>query len=360
MNKPLPHQDASQVGSVSPVALLQQTAGAVAKQKPDIYYIIFDEYAGFDALHSYWHDDYADSFESFLKQNHFFVATGSRSPTLNTGSEIASRLNLQAYPEKLPSEEKEQGIDDNKVMRVLKANGYTTVSIDMYFPHIDADINIQYDPEEIGGMSAGPFQKTFLDTGMLEAFGRYSQSNNPEAIQQRELILYSLDKTVNPGDIPTPKFVYTHILLPHEPFIFDEDGNLLPSQAHDDWNYYLGQYKYATKLAERLIAKLLAQADPQNPPVIILQSDHGARDIPSVGKGGKLLNNLLKDYPLSAAHDILNALYLPGFDTTLLSNDMNPTETFAIVLNHYLSAGVEVDYTPVKNLYDHFSMASPL
>jgi hypothetical protein len=42
---------------------------------------------------------------------------------------------------------------------------------------------------------------------------------------------------------------------------------------------YQGQYEYTPKLAEDLITKLLAQANPANPPVIILQSDEGARNI---------------------------------------------------------------------------------
>ena len=35
----------------------------------------------------------------------------------------------------------------------------------------------------------------------------------------------------------------------------------------DDWHYYLGQYKYATKLAGQLVTRLLANADPDNPPI---------------------------------------------------------------------------------------------
>jgi hypothetical protein len=233
-------------------------------------------------------------------------------------------------------------------MQILKANGYTTVAIDMAFGGIQADVNFQFDSKEVGGMASDAFQRTFFDTTMFNAFSDYFQSNNQTAVKQRDLIFYSLNKTVDPGKIQSPKFVYTHILLPHEPFIFDESGNLLPPQASDDWDYYLGQHKYATTLAEQLMTRLLAVADPTNPPVIILQSDHGARNIATITADGTVLNKQLENYPAEDAKDILNALYLPGFDTSTLSNSMDPNETFVIVLNHYLNAGVQVNPTPAK------------
>ncbi len=45
-------------------------------------------------------------------------------------------------------------------------------------------------------------------------------------------------------------------------------------------------------------------------------------------------------------HYILNALYLPGFDQSQLSQDMPPIETFAIVLNHYLGTDLKVNPIP--------------
>ena len=321
------------------------------QNEPDIYYIILDEYAGFDSSRSYFHDPTIDQFQTYLEQNHFFLITGSRSPTLNTGSEISSRLNLQPYPEDVPNAVKMDAIDNSKVMQVLKAYGYQTVAIDMAFQGIKADESISYSPSQVNGMAADAFQKLYLDTTMFNPLTGYFQSTNQTALKQRDMILYSFEKTVDPGaNIGSPKFVFTHVLLPHEPFIFDKDGNLLPPQDSDNWTYYLGQHEYTSILTEQLISKLLAQANPNNPPVIILQSDHGARNLATLAADGKtVLNVQLTNYPLDQdAHDILNALYLPGFDTSQLSNTMDPTATFAIILNHYLNAGLTVNTTPVQ------------
>jgi hypothetical protein len=328
---------------------LVPVTGAVAssgKKLPDVYYIIFDEYVRFDAMREYWHNNDVDKFDAFLKQNHFFVASQSLSPTINTTTEMSSRLNLHQYTEKDDQNMLQNLINNNKVMQIFKAHGYTTVSINMAYSDITADYNYKFNTNEVGGLATDEFEQTYLNDTMFAAFSRIIQDNDPVAVKQRDSILFALDKTANPGTIQSPKFVYTHFLLPHTPFIFDENGNLLPPQDAQDWHYYLGQYKYATKLAMQLVQKLLANADPNNPPVIILQSDEGARNLQSRTQDNIVVNGYLENYPGRYNQYILNALYLPGYDTSKLPADLPPIDTFVIVLNYYLNAGVAVDKTP--------------
>ncbi len=80
--------------------------------------------------------------------------------------------------------------------------------------------------------------------------------------------------------------------------------------------FYQGQYEFTPKLAEELVTKLLAQADPANPPVIILQSDEGARNIKRRDQNNVILGGVMENYPI---------------------------DTFVVVLNHYLNAGIAVD-----------------
>jgi hypothetical protein len=68
------------------------------------------------------------------------------------------------------------------------------------------------------------------------------------------------------------------------------------------------------------------------PPIIILQSDHGARPYyASVGA--------------NEWHKILNAMYLPGMDYNTLSDNISPVNTFRLVFNHYFGA----DYPLLSN-----------
>lgn len=329
----------------TPSAKLAATTPLVTQKKyPDIYYIIFDEYAGFDAVKGYWHDDYVNAFEDFLTKNHFFDALGSRSVTINTETELGSRLNLHQYTTDDDPKAVLNLLENNKVMQIVKSYGYTTVVMDMAFNGFKADDNIQFDPQEVGGMATDEYKETFINDSMFLAFSDYFNYGSTGE-KQRDMILFALNKTTSLPEIKSPKFVFTHVLLPHMPFIFDQNGNLIDASHNYDWNYYLGQHKYTTQLAENLITKLLKNADPNNPPVIIVQSDHGARNLQSRTNDNIILGGYLQNYNMDYAHYILNALYLPGFDYSTLSNDMPPIDTFMIVLNHYLNAGVSVDQT---------------
>jgi len=71
-------------------------------------------------------------------------------------------------------------------------------------------------------------------------------------------------------------------------------------------------------------------------PIIILQSDHGARNRDAKTNFSAVLSN----YPEEDAYDIMNALYLPGYDYSTLTQDIKPVNTFPIILNHYFGENI--------------------
>jgi hypothetical protein len=87
-----------------------------------------------------------------------------------------------------------------------------------------------------------------------------------------------------------------------------------------------------------MIDKILSSADPGNPPVIIIQSDHGARGLES----GAATTVLLENYPDEYKTLIVNALYLPGCSDAPLTQDMDPINTFPIVFNCYFNANIPI------------------
>ncbi len=280
--------------SVAKAAPVLPTTGN-GKKLPDIYYILLDEYAGFPAIREYWHTDYVNQFETFLKDNNFYVAEGSRSVTINTAQETATKLNLQQYRDHTDSKEVLAAIDDNEVMKVVKSYGYTTVMVNDVFP-VKADVHLNANPEAMQDVASAQFMQTFVDSTMLSAFNSFSSPSTEDLSGEHALSLieHSFQDAGNLSNIPSPKFVYAHFLFPHMPFLADQNCNLIDVKYRDDWNHYLGQHMCTTKLAEQLIKDLLKNADPENPPVIILQSDHGARNLTRFSPTHQPLNGMLK------------------------------------------------------------------
>jgi len=309
---------------------------------PDIYYIILDEFAGFNVVREYWHYDQIDRFETYLKDKGFFVASASRSRTASTMHEVAARLNYQ-YPEGGRDSVYYSGlIAHNEVMKKLSGLGYTTVVFDgaggaFAFPGkipIAADYTFEYVPEatDSAGIEVDEFARLVFDRTMLRVLTDANQgAYAPMVSRFKENILYTFERVADLTEVPSPKFVYAHIMLPHMPFVFDESGRLNDTKYLYNWNYYLGSYVFATRKTQELIDKLLRSSDPGNPPIIIIQSDHGARNMATEDPDSVTL----ADYPDDDKYEILNAFLLPGLDTSLLAEDFAPINTFPLIFNTY-------------------------
>jgi Sulfatase len=325
-------------GNVGASELITAEQSLSSADSPDIYFIILDEFAGFEAMREYWKYDEIDEFVEFLRSKGFFVAEQSHSSSTVTLHQLSERLNYNEIP-CCGSEYYEihyQAISENQVMRYLKSKGYSTVVFDetsWAYPAktpVIADLTFRYD--QVSSLDSGQFWDEFgilvANNTMMRAFSAYYSTMEVAKNQHRNFIYFTIDKVAEINEVPSPKFVYIHLLLPHMPFMFDENG-VAVSAVHDtDWNYYLGQYKYSTKVATAIVNNILDSADPNRPPVIILQSDHGARN------GGKIRHIKLTGYPEDYKSLIMNTLYLPGYDTSVLQQNVKPINTFPIVFNY--------------------------
>lgn len=317
---------------------------------PDIYFIILDEFAGFESMRNYWNYQGVNEFAEFLRSNGFFVAEHSHSSSSDTLHQMTERLNYQEYP--LGGEHREtyySALANNAAMRYLDSLGYTTVVFDekkFGYPAISemtADYSFVYDSEDTSTVASGrdslfdEFGVLVAENTMLRAFPLfYNKSIDPMFEKHRQMIYFTTSKLADLDEIPSPKFVHVHLLLPHYPFMFSQNGEINDPLYYYNWNYYLGNYQYAIHLAEQMVTDILENADPNQPPIIILQSDHGARNTLIAARSGVQLENFPEEYKT----DILNALYLPGFDTSQLSQDMNPINTFPLIFNHYFHANI--------------------
>jgi hypothetical protein len=314
------------------------------KSYPDIYYIVFDEMVGFEAMRTYWQYEAIDEFVGFFTQNGFYVAESSYAETIQTFHELATRLNYQTFPysetdpnsywgEYLPA------MSNNRSMQFLKSLGYTTIVFDEYpigFMPFNADI-VYNDPEtDIMTWDSifNDFGILIMEHTMLQPFLGMVRVKDAQTMVHARRIFFTEQNLTQPNG-PSPKFVYIHLLIPHVPFMFDRNGNFIDVEDQNDWDKYLGTYMYAIRIAENMISSILSSHDGSDGTVIIFQSDHGARNLENVSDAV-----LLENYPQQYSLLIVNAIRIPGCDTSVLTQDMNPINTFPIIFNCYFNANI--------------------
>jgi hypothetical protein len=128
----------------------------------------------------------------------------------------------------------------------------------------------------------------------------------------------------------SPKFVYAHILIPHPPFVFSRSGVNIDFPGNDgatpvgptpkDYaTGYRNQLDYINYRILPIVKEI--QANSKNPPIIILQGDHGVDPRRSF---------------------ILNAYYLPEGGTAGLYPEITPVNTFRYILNEYFQGNYDL------------------
>jgi hypothetical protein len=311
---------------------------------PDIYYIILDEMAGFTAVREYWHYDQIDAFEEFLRGKEFYLAESSHGETIYTFYEMAMRLNYQGYPLDKNAPTKYWGeylasIGNNRAMQYLKSLGYQTIVFDelpIGFLPFKADIVYTQAPDEMlsWGSIFDDFGMLVLGNTMVKPFLGMLAEHDPTVVSHIRN-MYFTSENVAQAEVRSPKFVYVHLLTPHVPFVFDANGGSVDPKNHENWDHYLGQYIYTVRLARTMIENILSAKESSENTVIILQSDHGARNM-------KFQSDtvLLENYPEIWKTLIVNALRLPGCDPSGLTQDLKPINTFPIIFNCYFDAGI--------------------
>jgi hypothetical protein len=325
--------------------------------KPDIYYIVLDMYTRADTLQSAYGYDNSE-FISGLEGMGFNVAECAMSNYTRTELSLASSLNMAYLTSELDARIQPDSqarspmwnlIRNNAAMDYVERRGYKTVTFATGFPWLELDnasVYLEPDPIQIGMTE---FESLLLGT---TAFRIADEKGwvNVEAIgfsRYRERTQFVLDTLPTLAKMDGPKFVYAHILLPHPPFVFAEDGGKTDPTSYLNENDvypadkfaagYTMQVTFANREITRIVQEIIAQS--RIPPIIIIQGDHG----PWL-------------QPTNRHMTILNAYYLPGH-ADAVDEFITPVNTFRTVFNLYLGGKFDLlpnvsYYSPVPNQYD--------
>ncbi len=314
------------------------------ERQPDIYFLIFDAYARGDVLKDVYGFDNR-LFLDDLQNRGFFVGSQSRSNYHLTELSVASTLNLdylQVFElDKFHTRMPVHAMMDNSLLgRFLKSRGYETNSVESGKTHTECK---SFDRYFATGFAFNDYQDALLSATAIYPVMQLAKRFIPtpaELHRQRVLATFEAVKSVADNRL-RPQFVFSHLLSPHPPFVFDQEGKSVclqgPYLLADGWDItgndpartaaYRNAYQQQLQFINSQIIALVdhIQAN-QRPSIIVLQSDHGPRSRFDVAEG------LNSDY--REGFGILNAIYLTGSHASDLEPTITSVNTFRAILNH--------------------------
>lgn len=336
----------------------------IPKNPPDVYYIILDMYGRSDVLLEQFQIDNSGFLKS-LSNLGFYIADCSMANYPHTALSLGSSMNYSYWDEKVSENINANSentwdpggnnvyfgdlIQHSAIRNDLESIGYKTVAFETSWDWLNLlDADTYFSPGYTASLSQ--FELLVIKSSMGQIIWDGIQNFAPSYYykSRRDQQLFILDRISDAAAINGPKFVFIHIAVPHTPFVFAVDGSdptenpkyYDNSGSPSDPEYYRIGYKnqveYINQRVGGMIDDILQQST--NPPIIILQGDHGPTGEPA------------ERLP------ILNAYFFPG-KANVLYPAISPVNTFRLVLNEYF--GADMDILPDHSYYLD-SLASPL
>jgi sulfatase-like protein len=341
-------QNRATASTAGPAVPKLETSGT-AQRKPDIYYLVFDRYAGARTLEELFGYDNRELLD-YLQSKGFDVADRARANYQATAPSLATSLNMR-YLDWIPKTSGHTtsslpmyaAIRDNQVVRNLRSRGYRYVHIgsrwDMTRSNPVANINIRND--QTTEFTRVFFGSTALLPAMRHGILGPSETDRPESA--RRITQRQLNEITEARTFAGPKFVFAHLGLPHPPYVFDRNGRPIDKQplgVAPRARAYLEQLEYTNTRIKALVEKLL-DAPPGRQPVVILQADEGP--YPSFGHTAPAQWWRTTDAKLRTKFRILMAVHMPGIEAGVYPH-LSPVNVFRVVFNSYF--GTELPLLP--------------
>ena len=322
-------------------APIEGPAEAVGPRR-DIHLLVVDEYANGDVLRERFGYDNRP-FEDSLRALGFYLPRLVRSNYLHTLLSLPSMLNsahltglerdlgkVTRHP-RLPN----HLLHQSRVPRYLQERGYEFVFFpsDWWYstssyPRADSVFRAFHGFDFMRAMGNGELQRTVRGATILSYFDR---THHWEA----EHALRTLDAVAGlAGTGSRPRFVFAHILKPHEPYVFDRECRVLPRQREDDYaRLYIAQLECVNRLLLATVRRI--QAESPVPPVILIQGDHGSKMLHAIGYATP------QEVPPPAARErfgAFGAYYLPDGGAEAFGDTVTVVNVLGNVLRYYFGA----------------------
>ncbi|HJR19481.1 MAG TPA: sulfatase-like hydrolase/transferase [Actinomycetota bacterium] len=335
--------------SVAPIELGGDVTPAATpgRTQRDVYFIVLDRYAGERTLREAYGFDNGPFLQS-LRDKGFFIADQSRANYPNTAHSLAATMNLD-YLHPLSNDVPDAAeatwgpvyslVRENKVASFFKVAGYRYVHVGSWWEptrsSAAADVVYQYDP-------LSEFTRVLYSTTLVwplaKRLGIASSRLDPRTVEWKR-VPYQFSKLAEARRYEGPTFVFGHLLVPHEPYLFNRDGTFVSrdqEESRSTVTNYIEQLRYTNDRIGELVSTLLS-GPPETHPIIIIQADEGPPGLPVADPGPPLGPGWLHGTPdqLRQKFRILSAYYFPGVSKTGLYPSISPVNDFRLLLNTY-------------------------
>lgn len=328
---------------------------SATSQMPDIYYFVPDRYAGTKTLREYGFDN--SKFLDFLKLKGFYIADEATSNYPKTFLSLGSTLNMD-YLDFLT--EKTNGgatsdespvtpmVQNNKIIKFLKSKGYTYIHVGSGWDPTRSNPNANQNFIMTNGrypfadeFTSGLLQTTIASPILKKLYpDSTAVSRNPKNNDHRSRALYEFDTFNQVPQIAGPKFVFTHILIPHDPYVLDKDCLPLTekqTKVKSVMENYLNQLQCTNQKLQIVINQILTQS--KTTPIIIIQADEGPLPMKNPISGNldwknADISSLKEKFP------ILSAYLLPNTRKSLLYPSITPVNSFRVIFNQYFNTNL--------------------
>ena len=302
--------------------------------KPDIYFLLLDEYASTISLKEKY--NHQNSIDEFLASKGFSIQEKSFSNYNFTVASMAAIMNM-SYVQVIENVKAVTAEDygkcdlllrDNNVIRLLDAQGYEIVNYSIF--------NLAGHPTRVK-QSFLPLQTRLITERTLFArmnkdigwilmvtfpFNKLSKDYFLRHLKNDSLFL-NLTKTAAHTKQDRPRFIYTHLNIPHAPYYFDknlkrkDNSTVIAEYKANPSHAYLDYLNYTNVQLTDLVNTIQAN----NPDaVIIIMGDHGFRK--------KIENSDEFHY-----FQNLNAVYFPDRDYRNFYDSISGVNQFRVVFN---------------------------
>jgi hypothetical protein len=237
-------------------------------------------------------------------------------------------------------------IRENRAMAFLKSRGYRLVTVSSSIDVTDLRGLDRY----FGfAQSGSEFRTVLLNTTPLPLFVKPGQNGSSYDAHRKRILSAFRALEESPGE-KGPFFFFAHLMCPHPPFVFAASGEPVEpdylfsmvdadrlhggaeAAVRDYIVLYRAQLAFLNKKILEAVDAILSRSP--EPPIIILQGDHGSRAYADLDRpeASYFKENLA----------ILNAYRLPGDGRGLVYPGISPVNTFRLVFKHYFGADLDL------------------